>query len=102
MSKILDNVTTTGAKPGVKVQSGANVWKTNARTLYLTGTLGTGLAVAIEISVDGTNWVPIYKTDGNALVLSSSLQSANMTARAHWIRANITAGTGFTIDLDML
>lgn len=65
------------------------------RSVQVAGTFGTGGALVIEGSNDGTNWATLTDPQGNALSFSSAKIEA-VSELARYIRPRVAAGDGTT------
>lgn len=67
------------------------------RSIQVTGTFGAGGTVAIEGSIDGTNYVVLTDPQGNDLNITSSSKRIEAIAEmTRYIRPRVTAGDGTT------
>lgn len=66
------------------------------RTVQLSGTLGTGGAVTMQGSQDGTNWGTLTDPAGNAIVLNAIGALAQISEATRYTRPSVTAGNGTT------
>ena len=66
------------------------------KTVQLSGTLGTGGAITMQGSNDGTNWASLTDPQGNAIVLSAIGAMEQIMECPRYIRPNVTAGNGTT------
>lgn len=69
------------------------------RAVQVVGTFGAGGTLAIEGSIDGTNYTVLTDPQGNALNITSTKIEA-VTELVRYIRPSVEAGDG-TTDLDV-
>lgn len=65
------------------------------RTVQVDGTFGTGGAVVLEGSLDGTNYQTLTDPQGNQLSFTSA-RIESVTEATVWVRPRVTAGDGTT------
>lgn len=70
-------------------------------TAQLSGTLGTGGAITMQGSNDGTNWGTLVTADNTAVVLDAIGEMFTIASRPLQVRPNVTAGDGST-DLTLI
>lgn len=66
------------------------------RSVQVQGTLGTGGAVAIEGSNNGTNYVTLTDPQGNALSINAIGRIEAIAEVTRYVRPRVTAGDGAT------
>lgn len=78
------------------VGSALHLGNIEGATCQLGGTLGTGGAVTMQGSNDGTNWGTLQDPAGNAIVMDAIGEMFVIANRPLYIRPNVTAGNGST------